>query len=151
MDLGDESNSSLLQFALIVVTSERFTLPHFAYPCVHLSERCSDSLPALLRMCTSTHGCTKTVVKLSKQTWFSCKGNGREIYNAHESEVSTCLEGFKAHLSFVLVFPLSQCCIFMGGTGLKVWILKGAQSHSKCSSTPFLLLCRRNLNPEIWL
>ena len=31
----------------------------------------------------------------------------------------------------------------------KVWTLKGAKSHSKCSSILFSLLSERNLNPEI--
>ena len=37
------------------------------------------------------------------------------------------------------------------GDHVKVWILKGEKSHSKCISPPFLLLSESCPNPEIWL
>ena len=39
----------------------------------------------------------------------------------------------------------------MGWTALKVWILRGEKSRSKCTSTSFLMLSKRNLNAEIRL
>ena len=56
VDLGGERNSSSIAFTFLVVTSERFALRHFADQRVSLSERCSDSLPALLHMCVCRHG-----------------------------------------------------------------------------------------------
>ena len=52
--------------------------------CSRLSERYSDSLPVLLRTHTYKHGCAQAVMKLTTtKIWFSYKGQGREIYDAH--------------------------------------------------------------------
>ena len=71
----------------VLLDSSVSSAANYFSKCSGSSERCHDSLPALLCMRACKHGCTWAVVKFLKLTWFSCKERGREFYGTYNPRV----------------------------------------------------------------
>ena len=75
-------------------------------------------------------------------------GQAQLVYDRHKPQrphhvkVSPWGPSLRPMLTGFLVYG------YMGRNQAKVWTLKGRNSHSKCISKPYLLLCERYLNPE---